>query len=185
MQLMAHLLTYRYYSAALIVKAVEDFLRGPAILDADPQVLHASVGKLRSRYPEATVSRDVVLWDAPVSATPHSRVRTAAALGKVLWRNWMTPASPTARPRRLPLRDLVWFRMPGSDALAIETRWERELPLFRRDRAQFRTLLRAGLRAVRALYSAAPGLRAAWQQEAPLITSVAHWRAYLGLARRG
>jgi galactofuranosylgalactofuranosylrhamnosyl-N-acetylglucosaminyl-diphospho-decaprenol beta-1,5/1,6-galactofuranosyltransferase len=184
-QVMTHLLTYRYYSAALIVKAVEDFLRGPAILDVDPQALHASVGKLRGLHPEGTVSRDVVLWDAPVSATPHSRVRTAAALGKVLWRNWVTPSSTTARPRRLPLRDLVWFRMPGSDALAVEIHWERELPLFRRDRAQFRTLLRAGLRAVRALYSAAPGLRAAWQQGGPRLTSVAHWRAYLGLPRRG
>ena len=183
-QVMTHLLTYRYYSAALVVKAAEDFLRGPAILDADPQALHAAVGKLRALYPEAAVSRDVVLWDAPVSATPRSRLRTAAALGKVLWRNWAAPSSAAARPRRLPLRDLVWFRMPGSDALAVETHWEREMPLFRRDRAQFRTLLRAGLQAVRALYGAAPALRAAWAEEAPRITSVPNWRAYLGLPRR-
>jgi galactofuranosylgalactofuranosylrhamnosyl-N-acetylglucosaminyl-diphospho-decaprenol beta-1,5/1,6-galactofuranosyltransferase len=183
--LMAHLLTYRYYSAALIVRAAEDFLRGPAILDADPQALHASLATLRALHPEGTVGRDVVLWDAPVAATPHTRLRTGAALGAVLLRNWRKPSSATARPRRLPLRDLVWFRMAQSDALAIETHWERELPLFRRDRARFRLLLRAGLRVVRALYAAAPRLRAAWAQEAPRMTSVSYWRTYLGLSRRG
>ena len=75
--------------------------------------------------------------------------------------------------------------MLGSDALVIETYWEREMPLFRRDRAQFRALLHVGLRAVRALHSAAPELRAAWQREMPRLTSVPHWRAYLGLSRRG
>ena len=184
-QVMGFLLTYRYYSAALVVRAAEDFLRGPAILDADPQALHASLGELRARHPQASVSRDEVLWDAPVAATPSTRLRTAAALGKVLVRNWRKPSSATARPRRLPLRELVWFRMCGSDALAVETHWERELPLFRRDRAQFRILLVAGLRAVRALHAAAPRLRAAWAQEAPRVTSVPHWRTYLGLTRRG
>lgn len=184
MQLMTYLLTYRYYSAALVVRAAEDFLRGPAILDADPQALHASLAKLRALHPEGTVAREVVLWDAPLAAPPHSRMRSAMTLGAVLLRNWRKPSSPTARPRRLPLRDLVWFRVAQSDALAIETHWERELPLFRRDRAQFRALLRAGLRVVRALYAAAPKLRTAWAQEAPRITSVSHWHAYLGLPRR-
>ena len=182
-QVMTHLLTYRYYSAALIVKAVEDFLRGPEILDADPRTLHAAVGKLRSQYPEETVSRDVVLWNAPVARTPHSRVRTAVALGGTLWRNFKTPSSPTARPRLLLLRELIWFRITGSDALAIETHWEREMPLFRRDRAHFRALTRDAVRAVQALYSGATRLRAAWKHEAPRLTSLPHWRAYLGLGR--
>lgn len=183
-QLMTYLLTYRYYNAALVVRGIEDFLRGPAILDAEPQALHASLHELRSFHPEDTVRREVVMWDASLAEVPRSRSRHARALGTTLRRNWMKPSHANARPRRVPVRDLVWYRIRGFDALAVETYWDRDLPLFRRDRARFRTLLRAGLRAVWALYAKAPELRAAWKQEMPRITSVRHWRAYLGLPRR-
>lgn len=183
-RLMAELLTHRYYNAALIVRALEDFLRGPAVLDEDPRALHASVTALRAQYPETTVHRDTVLWDAPKAEAPRSRWRTAAALGSTVLRNWTKPTHPDSRPRRLAPRDLVWFTARRSDALAVETYWDKDLPLFRRDRARFRALLPAGLRAVRALYRAAPGLREAWAREAPRITSVPHWRAYLKLPRR-
>ena len=184
-RLMEYLLTYRYYAAALVIRGVEDFLRGPAILDEDPAALHASLGELRLIHPEGTVRRERVLWDAPLAEVPRSRRRHGTALGKVLWRNLSAPSNPDARPRRVPVRDLIWYRILGSDAVALETYWDRELPVFRRDRTQFRALLRAGLRAVRALYRNAPGLRADWQREMPRITSVAHWRAYLGLPPNG
>ena len=184
-RLMTYLLTYRYYDAALVVRGVEDFLRGPAVLDAEPRALHASLSELRAIHPEEAIRREVVTWDASLAEVPRSRWRHARALGATLWRNWMRRSRTDARPRRVPVRDLVWYRIRGgSDALAVETYWDRELPLFRRDQARFRALLRAGLRAVWALYRTAPELRAAWKREMPRITSICHWRAYLGLLRR-
>ena len=184
-QLMTHLLTYRYHDAALVVRAMQDFLRGPAVLDADPRALHASLPELRARHPEGVVRRETVLWDAPDAGLARSRVGRAAAFGATVLRNWFKPSHPDARPRRLPSRDLVWSRVRGSDALAVETYWDRDLPVFRRDRARFRELLREGLRAVYALHARAPALRAAWRREAPRMTSVPHWRAYLKLPPHG
>ena len=178
-RLLGYLLTYRYYSAALIVRAAEDFLRGPALLDGDPRPIHAGLGELRARHPDAWTPRERVLAPAPVGGSPRRVGGFALRMAWLVAVNWLRPAAPDAQPRLLHAHDLVWFRVGGSDALAVETHWDRELPTFRRDRAQFRTLLVAGVRAAFTLHRRAPELRAAWQREAPRLTSVAFWRDYL------
>ena len=60
-RLMTHLLTYRYYNAALVVRALEDAARGPALLQADPRALHAGLAELRRAK--------LVLTDALIAAT--------------------------------------------------------------------------------------------------------------------
>ena len=181
-RLLLQLLTYRYYSAALIVRGIEDSLHGPGILDRDPRPLHASLGELRTRYPEGGIQRERVLPSAPVGRSPWFRPGFALAMLRALSKNWLRPTQGDSPPRRLLVENLVWFRVMRSDCLAVETYWDRELPVFRRDRAEFRSLLSTGLRAIARLRSAAPGLQRDWQAAMPRLTSMPFWRDYV---RRG
>ena len=183
-RLLIHLLTYRYYNAALIVQAMQDFMQGPGVLDQDPRPLHAALGTLRTAYPDAWTPRETVLPLAPVGRSPRWRPGFVFALGRAVARNWLRPMGPGG-PQRLDAVNLVWFRVQGSDSMAVDTHWDRNLPTLRRDRAAFRALLRAGLAAVRRLHREAPALRQAWRAEAPRLTSIPFWRAYLGSAPTG
>lgn len=174
-----HLLTYQYYGAALVVRAAEDFMRGPALLDGDPRPLHASLGALRARDPECWTPRERVLAEARVGGSPRWAAGFALRLAWQAAANWLRPTRPDAAPQRVLAHEFVWFRVGGADALAVETYWNRELPTFRRDRARFRTLSAAGMRAAAALYRRAPELRAAWRRESLRLTSVPFWRAYV------
>ena len=181
-RLLLHLLRYRYYRAALIVRGIDDSLHGPGILDRDPRPLHASLGELRARYPEGCVQRERVLPPAPVRRSPGFWPGFALAMLRALARNWLRPTQSGSPPRWLLVENLVWFRVLGSECLAVETHWDRELPVFRRDRAKFRDLLGAGLRAIARLRSSAPGLQREWQAASPRLTSMPFWRDYV---RRG
>ncbi len=178
-RLLIHLLTYRYYNAALIVQAMQDFMQGPGVLDRDPRPLHAALGALRTAYPDAWTPREQVLPLAPVGRSPRWRPGFLLALGRAVLRNWRRPVQPGG-PRLLDAVNLVWFRVQGSDSLAVDTHWDRDLPTYRRDRVAFRMLLRTGLAAVRRLHREAPALRQAWRAEGPRLTSVTFWREYLG-----
>lgn len=178
-RLLTQLLTYRYYSAALIVRAVQDGLRGPALLEGDPRPLHVGLAELRQRYPDAWTRRERVLAAAPVGASPRVWPGFVLAMGWALLLNWFRAGSSDAPPRALRVRDLVWFRVMRSDCLAVDTHWDRDLPTFRRSRASFRHLLATGVRAIWALRRAAPDLRRAWHAASPRLTSQSFWRAYV------
>ena len=178
-RLLIQLLTYRYYSAALIVRGIEDSLNGSTILDQDPRPLHASLQGLRVRYPDGWIRRERVVPPAPVGKSPKFLpgfivVMTYALLGK-----WMRSTAGDAARVRVLVQKLVWFRVLRSECLAVETHWDRELPVFRRNRADFRSLLTAGLRATWRLRNAAPSLRRDWAAASPRLTSVPFWRKYI------
>ena len=179
--LLLHLLTFRYYSAALIVEAIRDALRGPEVLDGPPQAIHAGLAAIRQRFPDETVGRDVVLGDQDVRPSPSGRFAWISALaGSVLW-SAMRPTAPGARPRRLLVRDFGWSRLRRADCIALETWWDRDLPVFRRSRENFRTLLRLAIPLLLRLWREAPAFRRSWREAFPRHSSVSFWHDYLGL----
>jgi len=104
---------------------------------------------------------------------------------RALLGNWIRPTWADSEPEHLNVRDLVWFRVLQSDCLAVDTYWDRELPTFRRNRASFRELMGAGLRAIWRVHAAAPRLRRDWRAASPRLTSVPFWRDYVrhGMSR--
>ena len=178
---MVQLLTLRYYGAVLVLRAYQDFLLGPMVLDQDPRPLHEAVVQLRKRYAEERTPRERVLSAARVGGTPRSRAAMALKFVHATARHWLTPDRPQKGPELIDAQDFAWFRVIGADYLAVDTHWDLARPTYRRDRATFRALLRAGLAMTYALYRAAPRLRAEWRAAAPRFASVAFWRQYLGL----
>ena len=176
---LVHLLTYRYYSAALILRGIESWLQGPSALRGDPRPVHAALATVRERFPEPPTPRIRVLRNATVGAYPrHLRLATV----RLLLRN-LLPVRP-GDPRLLDVMQLSAFHVSPNDAIAVETHWDEALPTFRRDRAAFLSLLRDGARVLWKLYRNAALVARAWREAAPELTGAAFWRHYLGLPQR-
>jgi len=107
-------------------------------------------------YPEGSIQRERVLPLAPVGRSPRFLAGFVMTMMGALLKNWARPSRDDVPPQGLLVRNLVWFRVMGSDCLAVETHWDRELSVFRRNRANFRHLLTVGLRATWRLRCAEP-----------------------------
>lgn len=178
--LLIHLLTFRYYSAALVVRGINDFLAGPEILERDPALLHASLEPLRTKYTPTTASRLIVLAPEPVRPLPGRRVGYAMALAGAVLRNWMARTRRVS-PRRINIRDFAWITLTRADHVALDTGWDLELPTLHRSRESFREISLSGAEAVSGLYKKAPVLAREWRKAAARLTSEPFWRSYLGL----
>jgi galactofuranosylgalactofuranosylrhamnosyl-N-acetylglucosaminyl-diphospho-decaprenol beta-1,5/1,6-galactofuranosyltransferase len=180
-RLLGQLLTYRYYSAALILRAVADYLRGPAVLEEPPWTLHAALDEEKARFPPVTVEAERVAFPARLAPDPRGRAQFLARLARATVRNLLgrTPAVP--QTVRVPIKDLLWFRMLHHDRIVAETGWEATPPVFQRDPVAFRRLLAEGLRLVVRLARRAALVQAAWRDAQPRFGSREFWRDYLSL----
>jgi galactofuranosylgalactofuranosylrhamnosyl-N-acetylglucosaminyl-diphospho-decaprenol beta-1,5/1,6-galactofuranosyltransferase len=180
--LLIQLLTFRYYGAALIIRAVADFLRGPEILDGAPGPLHAELGAIRERFPAESIARGRVLPMQEPLPPPRGRIGWAASLLRSVAQSAMRPTVPQAGPRRLEMAAFGWSRLGRADCIALETWWDQELPVFRRSRENFWELVWASIPLLRRLHRKAPVLGQRWREAFPRHRSIDFWRGYLGLA---
>ena len=174
----ADLLTYRYQRASLLIRAFEDFLSGPALMDRDPRAVHASLAALRARFQVGRIGPERVLPEPPPPLGPRNRLSFLVQLPLALASEWLRPDRGACTIRIQP-RDHLWFRVRGADAVAVAEPWEPEQPLYVRSRASFRHL---AARAVRLLLRAVGELRAtrnAWRSVLPTLTTEAAWTTYL------
>jgi galactofuranosylgalactofuranosylrhamnosyl-N-acetylglucosaminyl-diphospho-decaprenol beta-1,5/1,6-galactofuranosyltransferase len=178
-QVMTYLLTFRYGSAALVVRGVQDFCRGPGLLEGAPGPLHGEIVALRKRYADERTEDALALPQARLREAPRSKAGFAVDFAAAVLRNLFAPSRPRAEARRIVAHDLVWFRVRKTDCLAVDTYWDARLPTYRRDRAVFRSLFRSGLLASLRLYREGASLRAAWSEAAPTLTSETFWRTYV------
>ncbi|HYC02350.1 MAG TPA: glycosyltransferase [Azospirillaceae bacterium] len=180
-RLLTHLLTFRYYNAALVIRAIEDFLEGPGLFDRSPQPIHEGLAAIRARFPQEGVPREAVLGGLNIRPAPRTGPGFVIALARAVASNWLRPTRPHAPPAWMHVRDLVWFRMGHAEHIAAETYWDREIPAFRRSREHYRALLSDGVRLLRRLWDAWPALGDRWREAHPRFTTPEHWRRYLGL----
>ncbi len=181
--LLVHLLTFRYYSAALILQGIDDFLSGPTILHGSPLQVHASLERHRTLHPATHTSREQVVYEQPkLQARPlRGRASYLWALTKLLAHHFTAPTRD-APLRLLSLDRFNWPTMQGVEHVAVETWWDDALPTFRRSREDFRRLGYGALKTLWRLYAQGPSAAAAWRKACPKLVSVAFWRNYLNIA---
>ncbi len=179
--LLLHLLTYRYYSSALILRGIEDFLRGPDVLRADPRPLHASLAAIRERFDCPTVPRASVLSRAAMPRLPRGRPAYLFWFVVVLARNALKPARAAA-PLRVPVDDFAWITLRRRDSVVLDSWWQSDMPVYTRSRAHFLALAREAVSVLWRLYRQGPGMVRRWREAAPELTSPTFWRGYLARA---
>ena len=178
--LVMHLLTFRYYSASLIIMGIRDYLAGPDILRQNPAAIHASLMALKSCYPAAAVARGTVLDVQPTTPMPRSKRKYLLCLARETLRHLLAPTKQ-APARLLDVRYFNWALMRRAEHVAVETWWDRDLPTFRRSREQARMLLWEAFWVVLELYRRAASCAQAWRAATPELVSVAFWRSYLNV----
>ncbi len=179
-QVLIHLLTYRYYSTALVLRGIEDFLRGPDVFRGSPTARHLALGELRREHPVHSVPRSVVLEAMRVPPLPRTRLGHLWTMGRALLRNALVPSAPVP-PAHVHVRDFDWERLHGTDRVAVETWWDPELPDHRRSREAFRLLAGRALGLLRALHRDGPAAEARWRAAAPEFRSEGFWRDMLSV----
>ena len=182
-QVIVHLLTYRYFSTALVLDGIEDFLAGPAVLDRPPLPLHASVTGLKHHFPQEYSPRERVLAEQPLLPIPNGKYRILALLAWILLRNCRLPTAEEP-PGLMPIEQLHWLSVRKSGHIATETWWDGDIPAYRRNREHHRALLRRAVPLIWRLWRNGPAAAIAWREATPRLTSTESWRAYLGIARR-
>ncbi len=180
-QAVRHLLTFRYYSTALILDGIEDFLAGPAVMRGEPLAVHAALATRRAEFPDAGVPRERVLARQLLRPAPRTTPGSLALLARLLARNAVARTQAIA-PCQIEVGDLDWMAMAGVEHVAVETWWDNDKPSFHRSREHHRALLLRGLRLLLRLYRDGPATAAAWQAAFAELTSVPFWQAYLKLA---
>jgi galactofuranosylgalactofuranosylrhamnosyl-N-acetylglucosaminyl-diphospho-decaprenol beta-1,5/1,6-galactofuranosyltransferase len=183
-RLLIYLLTYRYYGAALVLRAVEDYLRGPSVYEARPQAIHAGLDRYKAEFPPEEFAREQVPRDRGLLRDPKTLPGFVFRIAWAVLRNWVLPLGRrTATPVRVEARDLVWFRVARLDHVVVETHWDTRLPVFRRSRPAFRRLLARGARLLLRVARDGDAVARTWRQAHPRLTGAGFWRRYLGLAR--
>ena len=121
-QFAVNLLTFRYYTAALMLAAIEDFLRGPGKMHDNPAELHASLAAFRIAYPPRTTRRETVLEPQLLRRSPRTRSACIALLVYLTLRNAVAPTGTTVA-KTLDVADLNWLTMRDVEHIAIERWW--------------------------------------------------------------
>ena len=178
-----HLLTFRYFSTALILAGIRDYLAGPAVMGEEPLARHRRIMQMKVTYPPESTSRSTVLQRQVLKRRPANSAACILLLCYLLLRNGLA-RERTRPPRIMPANEFEWLNMRGVENVALETWWDEELPVFRRSRVRHRALLREAAVLLLRLWRENPTVRLTWRAAASRLTTPAFWRSYLGLAPR-
>ena len=174
-----HMLTFRYYGAALIMRGIGDFMAGPSILKQDPRPLHAGITALRHLYGPGTVGRKEVMDRAAVARMPRARGAFLFWFIVVLLRNALVPTAQS-KPRLVSTDDFSWIGLRHAEHIVLDNWWEPEMSAYQRDRGRFWSLSRQTLPVLLRLFRHGDQVAASWKAAAPELTSVTFWEQYLG-----
>lgn len=148
-----HLLTLQYSPVAMRVQALEDLLRGPAHLHETLEQRAAEMRGLHASYPDGQVLKEVAKYPKVARRKPSRKGRAPSAptsapkwllrAGVAAARNYLKPSGRWDQPEDRVASDQVrWWRFAGLDAALVSTADGTGASVYRRDRGEFRRLLR-------------------------------------------
>ena len=182
-QLGRYLLSMQYGLAHTLIKAVEDFSRGPEIFTDGGAAAASDIRKERAKYAE-TVRH-------PASAVPGLRageasIETTAGPPSlkipVLAKRILAQAlgRTDRRPVAVPAGDAHWYHVSRYETVVVTDASQEGVRVRRRDPETAKALLVRGVKAVNELRRNAPALREQYRAAMPEVTSRQHWARLFG-----
>lgn len=177
------LFTLNYYEAVILCEAAEDYLKGPSILEGDPQELHKKLHVFRREYPQESVARSKCLPEVTPAGPPVWLIHRRWHLLRCIWRQF-TRTSPSAdAPPGYVIPDEYsrWWCLSMADVIAVEDWHAENHRVYRRSRESFFKIAKRGLKTARELYRNYGRLAAEWRTAKDHLTSSEFWHKYLGI----
>jgi galactofuranosylgalactofuranosylrhamnosyl-N-acetylglucosaminyl-diphospho-decaprenol beta-1,5/1,6-galactofuranosyltransferase len=180
-RLIDSLLKHDYMHAELVIRAIDDFLAGPGVLDTPMDVLHQEISALAAAHAPQKPASTVGMAQAPWRKPPQGRLR-AITLLRGLADLYGGRVQGRIRPDLLYSDQWhPWMTMRVSQ-YAVADRMHSYVQVYRYDREKLRSALRRGLAAVQRYRREAEGAAEQWRAAHPELTSWERWERILKLA---
>ncbi|OUZ07281.1 glycosyl transferase [Aeromicrobium sp. PE09-221] len=181
-----HLISMQYYAIELRHRALRDLLAGPSHLDRDWPSVMPELRAYAQGFSETQVITDVDALPTTREGQrhyPYERAPQAPrGIGRVVFtakaalRHWIRPTDSAAEPQvELSKHDAAWWRVPGFDSALISAADGRGKSVYRRDRAEYRRLLRESIALHKDLADRWDELAAQYRAALPDLTSRERW----------
>ncbi|WP_346102392.1 glycosyltransferase [Pseudonocardia alni] len=172
-----YLVAMQYGLAATLLTAVEDFLRGPEILDDGSASAAARIREIRAAYPETRcVPMHELELDFRELVVQPAAPRPSREL--LVWAK-RTVAQATGRTRirsgMVTAGEAHWWHVSQFERAVVTDMGETGVRIRTRDRQRLTELSRRGLGVVRRLYREGPVVAQQWRDAAPRVTSRENW----------
>jgi galactofuranosylgalactofuranosylrhamnosyl-N-acetylglucosaminyl-diphospho-decaprenol beta-1,5/1,6-galactofuranosyltransferase len=174
-----YLVAMHYGLAATLLRAVEDFLAGPAALADGSVAAAAEIRRVRADYPETVLHPMADLPRLVPDFREAQVVRAANEPGRERL-TWLKRAVYLAagRPGRVgavPAGDAHWGHVSTFERAVVTDMGENGFRLRRRDRERAGRLARDGAAVLRRFLREGPAAAQAYRDAAPELTSRANW----------
>jgi galactofuranosylgalactofuranosylrhamnosyl-N-acetylglucosaminyl-diphospho-decaprenol beta-1,5/1,6-galactofuranosyltransferase len=182
-----HLFSMQYGPAEMGLMAIEDILEGPQRMHRDVQKRLPELRELRSRYDDSRSRSDLDAFPTPKRRKPPRRGKEPTAPTSKLARGktmavgaarQLIPVRATARDNpeaNVPHIDLKWWLLAQLDSALVSSADGTEAAWYKRDRAQFRSLLQRSLTLHARLAAEWPKLVEEYKTALPGLASPASW----------
>ena len=177
-----YLVSMQYGLAATLIKAVDDFLEGPAVLHDGSAAAAGEIRRLRAAYPETAMQpvssvggdfREMQVVRAP-NEPGHEILTWFKRAAHVL-------TDRAARPTGMVVAgDAHWWHVSTFRRAVVTDMSEQGLRVRTRDRAKAVALARNGARSLRRLAPEGPAVAARYRAEMGRLTSRENWARLYG-----
>jgi galactofuranosylgalactofuranosylrhamnosyl-N-acetylglucosaminyl-diphospho-decaprenol beta-1,5/1,6-galactofuranosyltransferase len=186
-RLSRYLMTMQYGLAATIIRAVEDFQRGPGFLHDGGASAAKEIFALRKEYPDTVMHK---ASDVPglksatipqIQAGPRparNRLVMAKRLAYLLMGRTVHPVGAVSK------EDATWWHVSQFATVVVTDGSQEGVRLRKRDRDTTIRLGKQAMKALRGLVSDMPRLREEYRAAVPELTSRANWRRLYGMTER-
>ncbi|MDT5109266.1 MAG: galactofuranosylgalactofuranosylrhamnosyl-N-acetylglucosaminyl-diphospho-decaprenol, partial [Mycobacterium sp.] len=174
------IISMRYGLAHTMIRAIEDFLKGPAYLKDGGMEAASSIRRERNEYSETTTHPAVKTGEL-TNALPRTRPagflpnkdRYYLVLAKRAVYQWLGRTVPG--PVMIPAIEAHWWHVSLFDYAVVTDASQAGVRVLRRDKQHIRKLSGRLIKAMRRFRSEAPALQTRYREALPELTSRENW----------
>jgi galactofuranosylgalactofuranosylrhamnosyl-N-acetylglucosaminyl-diphospho-decaprenol beta-1,5/1,6-galactofuranosyltransferase len=175
----------QYGCAYTVIRAIEDFLRGPSVLEDGGVAAMSDIRAKRSAYPETVIHLVVKTGELTGVPTPAAmpadrrHQRTTMLIIKRFIQQWTGRTYPG--PVSIAAPDAGWWHVSRFEYAVVTDASQAGIRIRRRDGKKLKELARFGLRTLRRFRAEAPTIEQDYRAAAPRLVSRQNWATLYGI----